>query len=296
MTAMAGDFPSKAVTIIVPYSAGGGTDNFVRAFEQPLEKAMGVDVVVRNIAGGGGAIGAMKALAARPDGYTVTIPNNAFYTLQGMGNVSFKYTDFDYIARVATEPYVLTVANKPEWSTLEGFIDNAKKAPVRIGFSGVGSSTHIMTIAIMQALGIDAQMVPYGGGSQVLAAALGGHIDGLVLNPSDVASAVEGNKLVSIGSTGKTSLLPDVPLFVDHGIKLDAIQWRGIAASAGLDADVKAKWVEAIKVAVEDPAFQKAVGNLGADVSPLYGQELDQFVKSGAELLIPLTQEVAKNK
>ncbi len=288
------NFPEGTVTIIVPYSAGGGTDNFVRALEAPLEDAFGTDVAVRNIAGGGGAVGLTQTLAAKPDGYTVTIPSNAFYTLIGMGNVQFAIDDFDYIARIVTEPYVLTLSPKSGHSDLASFIAASQEKPVTLGFAGVGSSSHILTLAIAEALGAQVKFVPYAGGSEATAAALGGHIDGVVLSPSDVVSAIEGDgSLVPVATTSKTSLLPDVPTFADEGFEVTTDQWRGIAAPAGVPAEVITAWEEALKQAVRDEGFQTAAKNLGVEFAPLYGADLQEFVKTGEEVLLPLTRKVA---
>ena len=292
--ALAADFPSKPITIIVQYGAGGGTDNFVRALEQPLEDAFGVDVAIRNVNGGGGAVGMMQALAAKPDGYTVTIPNNAFYTLVGMGNVSFTVEDFDYLAALVVEPYVLTVRRSDDWSDLESFVAYSKDTPVKLGFSGVGSSTHIMTLAVAEATGLNVQFVPYGSGSEASAAALGGHIDGVVLSPSDVVSAIQGDEgLVPIASTGESSLLEGVTTFEEAGFDLTVQQWRGIAAPAGVSDEVVTAWQEALEKAVEDPAYLEAVANLGSEPMTLFGEELDAFVENGKSIMLPLTEQVA---
>jgi tripartite-type tricarboxylate transporter receptor subunit TctC len=290
-------FPSDTINIIVQYGAGGGTDSFVRTLEKPLEDAFGVDVAVHNISGGGGAVGMTKALAAKADGYTVTIPNNAFYTLVGMGNVSFGLDDFDYLAALVVEPYVLTVAQSDRWSDLASFVEASKEKPVRIGFSGVGSSTHIMTLAIAKTLGVDVQFIPYGGGSEATAAALGGHIDAVVLQPSDVASAIQGeNGLKPVATTGDSSLLDGVPTFSSAGYDLTVQQWRGIAAPAGVPEDAKMAWEAALKQAIQDPAFVKAAGNIGVEISPLFGADLKAFVDNGESVMVPLTKEVAQNK
>ncbi|AML50455.1 tripartite tricarboxylate transporter substrate binding protein [Falsihalocynthiibacter arcticus] len=291
--ALAETFPSKPITIVVPYGAGGSTDSFVRALAAPLAKAFDTDIVVKNVSGGGGAVGTMQTLTYDADGYTVTIPNNAFYTLQGMGNVNFTTNDFDYIARVVTEPYVLTIATKPEWSDIDAFVASAREEPVTLGFAGVGSSTHIMTMAISQALGFEPKFIPFDGDAAAVAAALGGHIDGVVLSPSGVASALAKGDLTAIGATGASALMPDVPLFADKGYDIDTLQYRGIAAPAGLSAEVKAAWVQAIEVAVQDKGFQTAAHNLGLDVNPAYGTELDEFIAAGSGLMIEITKTVA---
>ncbi|MEM5503177.1 tripartite tricarboxylate transporter substrate binding protein [Ahrensia kielensis] len=291
--ALAETFPNKPITIVVPYGAGGSTDNFVRALAGPLQKAFDNDVVVKNVSGGGGAVGTMQTLTHEADGYTVTIPNNAFYTLQGMGNVTFETNDFDYIARIVTEPYVLTIATKPEWSDLDSFVVSAREKPVTLGFAGVGSSTHIMTMAISQALGFEPKLIPFDGDAAAVAAALGGHIDGVVLSPSGVASALDKGDLTAIGATGISELMPDVALFSDKGYDINTLQYRGIASPAGLSAEVKDAWVQALKVAVQDADFQTAAHNLGLDVNPAYGTELDEFIEDGSGLIIAITKTVA---
>lgn len=292
--AFAQDFPSKPVTIIVQYGAGGGTDNFVRALESPLEEALGVDVAIRNVNGGGGAVGMMQALAAPADGYTVTIPNNAFYTLVGMGNVDFTVEDFEYIAALVVEPYVLTVRQSDDWSDLDSFIAYSQETPVKLGFSGVGSSTHIMTLAIAEAMGLNVQFVPYGNGGEASAAALGGHIDGVVLSPSDVVSAVQGEDgLRPLVATGTSSLLEGVPTFEDRGIDLTVQQWRGIAGPAGIPEDVVAAWQAALEEAITDETFKETVANLGSELMPLYGEDLAAFVEEGKSVMLPLTEQVA---
>lgn len=140
IVANSAEFPRKPITIIVPYGAGGSNDNFVRALTRPLKKAFDTNIVVRNVSGGGGAVGTMIALAHKPDGYAVTITSNALYTLQGLGNVKFKTSDLDVIARVATEPYVLAVKTRDEWSSLKSFVQSASKDSITLGYAGVYSS------------------------------------------------------------------------------------------------------------------------------------------------------------
>ncbi|MBT9385272.1 tripartite tricarboxylate transporter substrate binding protein [Pseudooceanicola sp. CBS1P-1] len=292
--AWAREFPAKPVTIIVPYSAGGGADSFARALQRPLESALGTDVVVRNVAGGGGAVGYMQALAARPDGYTVTVPLNAIFTLVGMGNVTFKVDDFDYIARITEEPYVLTVTRSDRWSDLQSFIAASQEKPVTLGVAGVGSSGHIMTIAMAQDLGLKANFIPYGGNADAAAAALGGHIDGVVLQPSDAAAAIEGEGgLIPLAATAPSALLKDVPLFKDLGVDLTTAQWRGIATPKGVDPAILARWEDALKTAVKDPEFRQTMTNLGFDLNPIYGADLQAFVQQAQDLFLPLTEAVA---
>ncbi|WP_319529475.1 tripartite tricarboxylate transporter substrate binding protein [uncultured Cohaesibacter sp.] len=288
------DFPNKDITIVVQYATGGGTDSFIRALEKPLEDAFGVGVAVRNIAGGGGVVGMMQVLASKPDGYTVAVANNAFYTLVGMGNVTFSLDDFDYIAAVGMEPYVLAAKASDKWEDYDGFLKYAKENPIRLGFAGVGSSTHIMAMAMTEELGLNVQFVPYGGASEAAAAALGGHIEGVVLSPADLVSAMEGDSgLVPIVSSGPSSLIKDVKTTKDLGLNLSVQQWRGFAAPAGVDPEVKKAWQTAIEKAVKDPKFIQASQNLGVEVSPIFGEKLKAFMDEGERVMVPLAQKVA---
>ena len=290
--ASAQSLSERNIKIVVPYSAGGGTDSFARALQKPLENILDTTVSIQNIAGGGGVVGFTRALAAQPDGYTVTIPSNAVFTLQGMGNATFQYDDFDYIARLTAEPYVMATNPSLGWESLEDMVD--VDDPISIGFPGVGSSAHIMAVAIAESLGIDAQMVPYDGDAGAMAAAMGGHIDAVVSAPTAVASAIEGGQLTGLGTTGESALLEDVPTFTDQDYQMATMQWRGVAAPPGLEPEIKQKWVEALQQALEDPELQKVMTNLGAEVSPLYGDELDDFIVETASVMVPLAEQISQ--
>ena len=289
-TAMAQNLSERNIKIVVPYSAGGGNDSFARALQKPLEDILDTTVTIQNIAGGGGVVGFTHVLAAKPDGFTVTIPNNAIFTLQGMGNATFEYDDFDYVARITAEPYVLTANPGLGWEGLDDVVST--DGPVRIGFPGVGSSAHIMAVAIAESLGVDTQMVPYGGDSDALAAAMGGHIDAVVSAPIAIASAVEGGQLSGLATTDKSALLEGVPTFSDQGYDVTTMQWRGIAAPSGLEPEIKQQWIEALQQALDDPAFQQVMINLGAEVAPLYGDELNEFVDQTAADMVPLAEQL----
>lgn len=293
-----GDYPNKNIEFIVPWNAGGGADNVVRAIQNPLEEALGTTVVVRNVSGGGGAVGFSTAIAAKPDGYVVTIPTNATFTLEGLGNVGFTYTDFEYIARVLVEPYVLAVNSQKGWSSLEGMVNELQEsqAPLMVGASGVGSSTHVMAVALAEELGVNFQVVPYDSGANAVTAAMGGHIDAVVLNPSEVVSAIDSGRLHAIVTTGeeRSGAIPDSPTMLEEGYDFSISQWRGVAAPKGISQEVEDRWVEAIKTAVEDPEFQRAAEMMGSDIMPLFGDELDQFVENTAQVMIEEAEKLAQ--
>ncbi len=117
--AWAADYPTKPITFVVPYSAGGSSDTLVRGMQPFLEKAMGATIVPKNITGGGGAVGMSEALfSSKADGYTVTLPSNAVFGLEGLGNVPWKHDDFDTVALIITEDYSITGRADARWLSL----------------------------------------------------------------------------------------------------------------------------------------------------------------------------------
>ena len=292
------EYPRKNIRIIVPYGPGGSTDIFVRSLQPALEQALGVNIIVRNISGGGGAVGLLRTLKAKPDGYTLTIPNNAIFTLQGLGNVDFKYSEFDYIAQVVIQPYILVVRKQDGWENLESFLDTAKQSPekIRIGFAGVGSSTHVMAAWMTEELGLKATAVPFGGGSKAVTAAMGGHIDAVVLNPADVIPGIESGLLTPLvlSSDKRSALLPDVPTMQEKGYRMTTNQWRGIAGPKGLPEQVKVRWGEALRQALQNTAFLETTQLSGSEPALLVDDKLDAFVDATAQQMISRAATLAQ--
>lgn len=289
------EYPEKPITFIVMYSPGGSSDTFVRALQPGLEKALGQPIVVKNVTGGGGAVGFAEAVAARPDGYTVTLPNNAMFSLEGLGHVQFSYKDFDLVARVILEDYTVTVNADRPWNTFQEFVDDAQANPgkYKFGFSGVGSSTHIVSLALADQFNYEVDQVPYEGGAQAVAACMGGHIDALTNHPAEVISGVEAGELRTLVTFGekRSTLLPDVPTLKEQGGDFIVAQWRGIGFPKGISDEVREAWENALKEAVKDPKFiETAEQKMGATISLAFGEELDQFVKAMADIFIPTAQ------
>lgn len=300
--ASAADYPTKPITFVVPYSAGGSSDTLVRGMQPYLEKAMGATIVPKNITGGGGAVGMSQALfSSKADGYTVTLPSNAVFGLEGLGNVPWKHEDFDTVARIITEDYSITVRADAPWNTLDEFIDYAKANPgkIKMGFSGFGSSTHIVAAAFAQKFGLEFQFVPYKGGSKTVAATMGGHIDANTHHPAETKSGVEAGKLRVLATMGpkRSNLYPDVPTMQELGHDWVVSQWRGISMPKGVSADVKKAWEDALKQVAADAEFQKFITErMGGTVAPLFGQELDTFLTEMADVFITTAQGLKKDQ
>ena len=299
-SAWAADYPTKPITFVVPYSAGGSSDTLVRGMQPFLEKAMGGTIVPKNITGGGGAVGMSEALfSSKADGYTVTLPSNAVFGLEGLGNVPWKHNDFDTVARVITEDYSITVRADAPWNTLDEFIEYVKANPgkVKMGFSGFGSSTHIVAAAFAQKFGLEFSFVPYKGGAKTVAATMGGHIDANTHHPAETKAGADAGKLRVLATMGpkRSNLYPDVPTMQELGHDWVVSQWRGIAMPKGVSEDVKKAWEDALQQVCDDPEFQKFITErMGGTVAPLFGADLEVFLNDMANVFITTAQNLQK--
>lgn len=301
-SASAAGYPEKPITFIVPYSAGGSSDTLVRGMQPFLEKAMGATIVPKNVTGGGGAVGMSQALfSSKADGYTVTLPSNAVFGLEGLGNVPWKHGDFETVARIITEDYSITVRGDSDWKTLQEFVDYVKANPgkVKMGFSGFGSSTHIVAAAFAQEFGLKFQFVPYKGGAKTVAATMGGHIDVNTHHPAETKAGVEAGKLRVLAVMGpkRSNLFPDVPTMKELGYDWELSQWRGVAMPKGVPDEVKAKWEDALSKVAADPEFQKFITErMGGTVAPAFGADLDAFIKHMADIFVTTAQNLKSSQ
>ncbi|SDM94604.1 Tripartite-type tricarboxylate transporter, receptor component TctC [Franzmannia pantelleriensis] len=296
-TSAMAEYPDKNIEVIVPFSAGGGNDTFVRALQPLLEEKLDTDIVVRNIAGGGGAVGLSRAVASDPDGYTLAAASNALQTLEAMGNVAFTSEDFDFVAKVLEEPYVVAVGSDSEFETLESMVTAAQNGQsVQVGVSGVGSSAHIAAVAFSDAADVEFNIIPYPGGSETISAAMGGHVDAVVLGGAELRSPLQSGRLKALGMSyeERSDSLPDVPTFKEEGYDLSLTVWRGIAGPKGLPDNVKETWVSAIEEIMAEGSFQETADNLGLDIAPLYGDELDEFITTSAQIMREAAGDLAQ--
>lgn len=290
------DYPTKNIDMIVPFSAGGGNDTFVRALQPLVEEQLGGTLVIRNIAGGGGAVGMSRAVASPADGYTLLAASNAMLTLEAMGNVPFTHDDFDFIAKIVEEPYLVAVSSDSPYQNLESLIDAAQSGSIRVGASGVGSSAYITANAIANRTDSNFNLIPYPGGSEAISATMGGHVEAVVLGGAELRSALESGRLKALATTyaERSENLSDVPTFQESGYDLTLTVWRGIVGPKGLPEEVKQEWVAAIQQIVEDGSYEQTASNLGTELAPLYGEELDAFIDESAAVMREAAGDLAK--
>jgi len=269
-------YPSKPITIVVPFSAGGPTDRVARDLAEALRKPLGgATLLVDNAAGAGSSIGSNKVAKAAPDGYTLLLNHIGMATMPSLlRNIPFKVeSDFEYLGMINDVP--MTLIGKPSlpahnYKELAGWM-NANKGKINLGNAGVGSASHLCGLLFQNALQMDMTTVPYKGTAPAMSDLIGGQIDLMCDQTTNTTSQIEGKKVRAfVVTTAKrlgTASLKDLPTLQESGLKgFEVTIWHGLYAPKGTPADVLAKLNAALKTALKDPEFVKKQEGLGAVV------------------------------
>src|SRR5262245_58184627 len=264
-TAAAQQYPSRNVTIIVPYPAGGPTDETARMVAQSLATQLKRSFIVEDIGGGGSIIGSEKAARAAPDGYTLLIHN-----LQITANVSlYENLSFDTVKTFAPvmlidrNPLVLVGRKTLEPSTLRDLVVLMKQKTLKAAIAGYGTTGHLATTLFVQEAGVSLDQIPYRGAAPAVTDLLGGQVDLFFATPQSVVQQVATGALKAYGVTSKEKLaeFPTADSFpVTFGPKLDVVYWQArqaMFAPAGTPDSIVGTLNKALQNAVSDPALVK---------------------------------------
>jgi tripartite-type tricarboxylate transporter receptor subunit TctC len=261
--AHAQSYPSRPVTIIVPYPAGGPTDQVTRQIAPKMAARLGQNFVVENVSGGGTNIAGLRVARSAPDGYTLFVHN-----LQIAANVSlYKSLPFDTekdflpVAMINSNPLVLVGRKTLVANTLPELVAWMKTTPARMGHPGVGSTGHLATALLAQALGVEVTHIPYRGAAPMLQDTLGGHIDLFFATPQQVVGQFASGEVKVFGITSKETSpqFPGVPSFVTtYGPKMNIDFWQILLAPTGTPKPVVDALDAAVQEALADPEIRKA--------------------------------------
>lgn len=270
--ASAQDFPSRPITLIVAFPAGGSTDLSMRAFAEAASRQLRVPVLVENRPGGGGTLGpGAMAQTAKPDGYTLAQMPLGMFRIPHMQKVSFDpIRDFSYIINLTGYTFGVVVRADAPWKTFREFLDHAKANPGKVsyGSTGTGTSPHLIMEAIAQREGIDLVHVPYKGSADMTPALLGGHI----MAQSDATgfgNHVDAGRmrlLVTFGNV-RTKRWPNVPTARELGLGIVSNSPYGIAGPRGMEPRTVALLHDAFKRALEDPEHVKVLDKYDQEMS-----------------------------
>ena len=284
LAAHAQAFPTKPITIVVPFSAGGTTDILARVVGQYMSKDLGQPVIVDNRAGAGGNIGAQNVARAAADGYTLLMGtvgthaiNQSLYKKMAFDPIK----DFAPLTRVALVPNLLVANPGQPFKNVKELVAYAKANPgkVTFGSSGSGSSIHLSGEMFQQMAGVEMQHIPYKGSSPAVTDLLGGQIAVMFDNMPSAIGHVKAGKLrpLAVTTPKRSPALPDVPTIAEAGVPgYAATSWFGLLAPANTPAPVLAKLNAAILKALADPDVKKKMAEQGAEP---YGEKPEQFAE-----------------
>ena len=274
LPAAAQDWPTRPVTMVVPFPPGGGTDVLGRIVAQPLSQALGQQVIVENVGGAGGMIGSNRVVHAPPDGYEFVLGSRADainQTLYKHPLYNFK-DDLAPVILIADQPMILIARKGLPVNGLQEFISYVRKnqSTMRSGSAGVGSTGYVDCALFNQAIGVRVQDIPYRGGGPALIDLIGQQFDYFcTLSPTAVPPVQAGLvKPIAMLSRKRLPSLPDVPTTSEQGMNFEASTWFGFFLPKGTPAPIIQKLHDAAAAAINTPAVQQQLTATGTFVVP----------------------------
>ncbi len=259
-------YPSRTITIICQWAAGGNFDLTGRKLGELASKTLGQPVVVEGKTGGGGVIGTTAVAKAAPDGYTLgTASFGPLTYAPHLRQVHYKTKeDFTFIMQFLDLTEIFAVRADSPWKTFKEFMEAVRSHPGKMSYSTGGqlSGQHVFMEQVWQAEKLKINHIPMSGGSENVTQLLGGHIDGAI--SSEVCPNVKSGKFrgLAIQSEKRSEQFPDVPTFAELGYKLDCIVWTGLYGPKGIDPRIVKKIFDAFKKAYDDPSYKELCGTL----------------------------------
>ena len=288
LAAQAQAFPTKSLTMVVPFSPGGTTDILARVVGQFMSKDLGQPVIVDNRPGAGGNIGAQMVARAAPDGYTLLMGpvgthaiNQSLYKKLAFDPIK----DFAPVSRVALVPNLLVANPAQPYKTVKELIAYAKANPGKVSFasSGSGTSIHLSGEMFQQMAKVEMQHIPYKGSAPALTDLLGGQTAIMFDNMPSVIGHVRAGKLrpIAVTTPQRSPALPDVPTIAESGVPgYSATSWFGILVPAGTPAPVVARLNASILKALADPEVKKKLAEQGAEAHGEKPEQFAEFIRS----------------
>ena len=298
-------FPSKPVTLIVPFPPGGAAEQPSRVISQSLLSVWNQATVVMSKAGAGGAIGASMVANANPDGYTLMATNPSLLILpeaDRMFNrpVQFELSNFTPLALLVADPIVLVVKADAPWKTFQEFANDAKNKPSEFtyGSSGAYSASHLPIEMLANAANIKLKHIPYSGGGPAILALLGGHIALTASSPAAVATQIKAGTLRPLVVTGakRVAALPDVPTALELGYKdAEFYLWIGLFGPAKMpEALVKSIRADINKAVTQENGFNQSMTKLGAATDYRDGPAFAEFLNKDLARIKATIQRIGK--
>lgn len=296
-TAGAQSYPARPLTFVVPFAAGGATDVLGRQFAERMARGLGHAIIVDNVPGAGGTLGAARVAKAKPDGYTFLVGHMGYMAAAVGLYKTLAYDpvgDFDAVARFPDTPLVLLAGRGSRFDDVRALIREAKQRPGKLDFgnAGVGSTGHLVAALFASSAGIEITSVSYKGNAPAITDVIGGQIQAMFDQSNTALPMVKGQKVVALAVTSKQRLpqFPDVPTLQESGlVGFEAATWYGIYAPRGTPRTVLDRLYAQFREAMQDGAFSARLVADGYEI-------LDSPLTTGAALAAHTRTEIARWK
>lgn len=283
----ASHYPQRAVEMVVPWPAGGGTDVIARVYAEAARAHFAQSIIVLNRPGAIGSIGVSDAANAKPDGYKVLMATPELLIAPYLGIGKATYENFIPIARINADPSAITVRTDSPWKTIEEFLAYARANPgkVTLSTSGAGAVPDIAALALQEKTGIQFTRIPYQGEAPAIQAALAGQVDATVVAPGTLDVYVKADKLrvLAVTSAQRVNEFASVPTFKERGIDIAIGTWRGLMVPKGTPEDVVEIWRELTRKVSMEPKY----------IETLKKQNVNLIYEDGAAFTAVLQQDNA---
>jgi len=298
------DYPTRPITMVVPFPPGGVADLTARPLAAALEPILKQPVAVVNKSGAGGAVGMQFVAVAKPDGYTLLLALSSISVMPEVDKLfgrpqTYKREDFVPIALLNADPTVLAIRKEAPWKSVADFVADAKKRPGEIKYSSSGmyGTLHVAMEMFAHAAGIKLRHIPTQGGGPALTALLGGHVDAFAVGPSVIASQLKAGTVRVLACWGAKRLasMPDIPTFIELGYKdVEFYIWAGLFAPKATPPEIVKILREATKKAAHSAEFKNAMDKLNTPIYYLDGPDFQKFWDEDAARLARAIRNIGK--
>jgi tripartite-type tricarboxylate transporter receptor subunit TctC len=296
-------YPTRPITIVVPFPPGGIADLTARPLASVFERILKQPVVVANKTGAAGAVGMQSAAIAKPDGYTLMVALVSISTIPEVDalfgrNPAFTRDQFVGIARLNADPPILVVGADTPWKNLKELVEDGKKRPGEITYSssGVYGASHVPMEMFLQAAGLNMRHLPTTGGAPAMTAVLGGHAAMWASPPAIAVPHLKAAKIRALATWGATRLaaFPDIPTMKELGYNIEYYLWTGLFAPKNVPANVVKVLRDATRQAVHDREFNNAMEKIQTPIAYQDAEEFRAWWDRDAQILAGVIKRIGK--
>jgi tripartite-type tricarboxylate transporter receptor subunit TctC len=296
-------WPSRPITMIVPFPPGGVADTVGRPIAEALSRQLGEPVIIENKAGAGGGVGMAAVSKAKPDGYTILMTLSSISIIPEADKIlgkeiSYRTNQFAPIARFTADPTVLVVKADSPWKNYSEFVAGMKKNPGKYNFGSSGNygTMHIPMEMIKLNDQFDMAHIPYTGAGPAIVALLGGQVDAIATGPASIVQQIKAGKVRALAhwGDGRLASMPDVPSLKELGEKIEFAQWSGLFVPKDTPAPIVEKLRLAAKAAVNDEKVKMILEGAGSPIQYLDAPEFQKYWDTDAKKMSEIVKKIGK--